>query len=191
MKWKTTWGLLIAAALLLGFILLFERQGSSPRGGEPRETRLLSIKPESVTAIQLRRTNQFVLRAERTNQSWGITSPIVYPAQGYSIERLLDELSGLSSFAYLSPEELRAGGKSVADFGLDVPVVALTLHHDGKRSELRFGAPTAAGEMVYFQILDRPGIYVVPAGVSKRLPRTANDWRDPLLLTLEGVNWDR
>jgi hypothetical protein len=181
----------VAAALLLGFILLVERRGTTPGEGARHEARLVSLKPESVTAIQLRRTNQFVLRAERTNQGWNITSPIVYPAQAYAIERLLEELGSLSSFTYLSPEELRAGGKTVADFGLDLPAAALTLHHDGKRSELLFGAPTAAGEMVYFQVLDRPGIYVVPGAVSKRLPRTANEWRDPLLFSLEGLNWDR
>ena len=114
MTWKTTSGLLLAAALLLGFILLVERRGTPPEEGARHETRLVSIKPENVTAVQLRRTNQFVLRAERTNQGWSITSPIVYPAQAYAIERLLEELASLSSFTYLSPEELRASGKTVA-----------------------------------------------------------------------------
>jgi len=191
MTWKTTWGLLGTAGLLLAFILLFERRPTKPETVSATQPRLVSINPESVTAIQLRRTNQFILRAERTNQSWNITAPISYPAQGYSIDRLLAELANLSSYTYLSPEELRAGGKTVAAFGLDMPAATLTLHHEGRRTELLFGAATPAGDMAYFQVLDRPGIYVVPSEVTRRIPQSANQWRDPLLLTLDGVSWDR
>jgi len=191
MTWKTTWLLLGSAALLLGFIVLFDGRAGKRTDVSAVQSKLVPISPESVTAIQLHRTNQFIVRVERTNQGWSVTAPISYPAQSYTIERLLADLTSLSSYTYLSPEELRAGGKTVAAFGLDLPMVTLTLHHEGKRTELLFGSSTAAGDMDYFQVLDRPGIYVIPSDVARRLPQSANQWRDPLLLSLEGVSWDR
>jgi len=190
MNWKTTWALLVAAALLFGFIALFERRPDAPKDSATGSARLLPIQPDKITSISLRRTNQFVLRVERTNQTWNLTSPIAYPAQGYAIEHLLEDLAALTPITYISPEELRSGGKTVAEFGLDIPSATLTLQEAGRRVELIFGAQAAAGDMAYLQVLDHPGIYVVAAQVSKRLPKSLNDWRDPLLLSLEGFSWD-
>ena len=191
MRWNTTWVLLLSAALLFGFIYFVDRRLSATSEPAPPPSALVSIKPEDITAIQVRRTNQFLLRAERTNQSWTITSPITYPAQNEIIEHLLKNVSGLTSYTYISPQELRASGKSVAEFGLDVPVATLTLVHNGHRTELLFGAPTPAGDLAYFQLLSTPGVYLVPGEILRRLPRKPNDWRDRALINLQGVNVDR
>src|SRR5438132_5270127 len=111
MRWNTTWVLLLSAVVLFGFIYFVDRQFSSSNEPAPPSSALISIKPEEINAIQVRRTNQFLLRAERTNQSWTITAPINYPAQSESIEHLLNSLSELTSYTYISPAELRAGGK--------------------------------------------------------------------------------
>src|SRR5947209_2683654 len=191
MRWKTTWVLLLSAAVLFGFIYFVDQRLSSSNEPPAPPSTLVSIKPEEITAIQVRRTNQFLLRADRTNQSWRITAPINYPAQSEIIEHLLKSLSELTSYTYITPQELRTGGKSVAEFGLDVPVTTLTLVHNGRRTELLFGAPTPAGDLAYFQLLSTPGIYLISAEILARLPRTANDWRDQTLINLEGVNADR
>ena len=147
MKWTNTWWLLASAAVLFAFICFFERQ--FPATGMPAAaaSRLVLIKPEEINAVQLRRTNQFIVRAERTNQTWNITAPINYPAQDFAIDHLLKTLASLASYTFISPEELKASQKSIAEFGLDVPMASLTLHHGGHRTELLFGAVTASGEL--------------------------------------------
>src|ERR1044072_3694662 len=107
MRWKTTWVLLLSAAGLFGFISLVAQHFSPSNERPPPPSTLISIKPEEITAIQVRRTNQFLLRADRTNQSWMITAPITYPAQSEIIEHLLKSLSGLTSYTYITPQELR------------------------------------------------------------------------------------
>lgn len=191
MKWTNTWWLLASAAVLFAFICFFERQ--FPATGMPAAaaSRLILIKPEEINAVQLRRTNQFIVRAERTNQTWNITAPINYPAQDFAIDHLLKTLATLASYTFISPEELKAGQKSIAEFGLDVPMASLTLHHGGHRTELLFGGVTASGDFVYLQLLNVPGIYVVPAEIFRRLPRTVNDWRDLALVNINGLNADR
>src|SRR5882762_6752639 len=111
MRWNTTWMLLLAAVVLFAFIYFFERSLPSSDAPTPPPPRLVSIKPEEVTAVQLRRTNHFVLRVERTNQTWNITSPITYPAADVAIEQLLNALAAMTSYTYISPEELKAGHK--------------------------------------------------------------------------------
>src|SRR5215207_467130 len=110
--WKSTWSLVGAAALLFAFIYFFERRVAPTNAPTPPPSALLKFKPSEVTVIQLRRTNQFVLRAERTNQNWNITAPISYPAERFTVELLLNTLATLLPSAYISPEELKAEKKS-------------------------------------------------------------------------------
>src|SRR5258706_3323944 len=191
MRWNTTGILLLSAAVLFGCIYFFERRFPASDEPKPMAPRLIPINPEAVTAIQLRRTNQFILRAERTNENWNITAPISYRADGYPVERLLASLAAVTSYTYISPEELKAGHKTLAEFGLDVPIATVTLHHDGRRTELLFGEASPAGDLAYFQLLDTPGIYLVPAELARQLPHTVNQWRDTALVNLEGINADR
>jgi len=187
MRWKNTGLLLLSAGVLFAFIYFVDRKLPSTDAPPLPPPRLIPISPQQVSAIQLRRTNQFILRVERTNQLWAITAPISYPAQDYVIEQLLNSLAGLASYTFISPQELKASQKSVSEFGLDVPVATLTLQQAGQRLELLFGGLTPAGDFGYLQLGNTPGIYVVPAEIFKRLPRTANDWRDTALVNLSGL----
>jgi hypothetical protein len=191
MSWKGTSILLGCAAVLFGFIYFFEqhRQGTADHGGPPPP--LLNLKPQEVTAIQLRRTNQFVLRVERANGQWALTAPLAYPAQPFAIDGLLQMLANLRSHASISPEELGETKRSVAEYGLDVPRATITLQQAGLRNEILIGAKTPVGNQVYIQVLNLPGIHVVSDEVFERLPRAPNDWRDPTLISFSGINFDR
>ncbi len=192
MSWKSTGLLLLLAGGLFAFIFLVERH-LTPTGvqtGAPKP--LLTLAPDDVTNIQLRITNQLVLRVERNNNgTWGMVAPLAYPAQTYAIEGLLLTLSEITTPTAIAPDELSASGKTVADFGLDVPQATLTLQHNGRRTELLFGSKTSVGDQVYVQLLNQPSIYLVSSEVLGRLPRHPNDWRDRTLLNFSTLNWDR
>ena len=191
MSWKGTWTLVGCAALLFGFIYFFEqhRKGTADHGGPPPP--LLTLKPQEVNAIQLRRTNQFVLRVERTNANWTLVAPLTYPAQPYAIEALLKTLANLRSQTFISLEELAETKRSVAEYGLDVPRATITLQQGGHRNEILVGAKTPVGNQVYIQVMNLPGIHVVSDELFERLPRGPNDWRDPTLISFAGINFDR
>ena len=193
MKWKTTWLLLGLAAVLLAFIFLVERHWkSTSQSGAPPE-RLLQLRAADVTNIQLRLTNQFLLWVERARPDapWNLTFPISYPAQSLKIEWLLQTLETLTPNTYIPPGELTANKRTIAQYGLDIPQATLTLQHNGQRTELLFGSPTAVSDQIYLQVQNRPGIYVVNSEVFDRLPRSHNDWRDTALLNLNGVGFTR
>ena len=80
MNWKSTWFLVFVSTTTLVYIALFERSSIQ----KPEQPQLIQFKPDQVAAIQLRRTNEFVLRTERTDETWKLVSPAIYPAQGTS-----------------------------------------------------------------------------------------------------------
>jgi hypothetical protein len=191
MSWRTTSLLVLLAAALFAFIYFVERH-SKPTGlrGQP-PGRLLQFTPAEVTSLHLRRTNQFVLEVGRANGSWNLTAPLFYPAQAVAIENLLRALAGLTNHVAILPDEMAAHRKTVADFGLDVPAATLTLRQGQRRTEILFGAKTPPGDQVYVQLLNAPGVHVIPAVFFDSLPKGPNDWRDTALLNLTGLNPDR
>lgn len=195
MRWKSTWRLCGFAVVLFAFIMLVERRYWRPtRAGAEPLPGLVSFKAAEVTNIQLRITNQLVLRVERLNAGlpWQLTVPFAYPGHLHRINGLLEELEQSVTRAYLSPKELKAGKRSLAEFGLDVPQAALTLQHRGQRTEILFGSRTATGDMIYAQVQNVPGVLVLGTEAFARLPRTPNDWRDVALFNLlNGIGWNR
>jgi Domain of unknown function (DUF4340) len=191
MNWRTTPLLLTLALVLFAFILMVERKQPVSSTSLQPPPRLLNFKPEDVTAVLLRRTNQLVLRADRTNSLWNLTLPLSYPARYYAIEGLLESLSRLDGRTYLSPEELKERNQNVAQFNLDIPLATLTLQQPQGRLEIMFGAKTTVGDRVYAQVVKSPGIYVIDSRPFDELPASPNDWRDTKLANLTGVSWDR
>lgn len=179
------------AAALFAFIYFVERHTPSTAARLQPPGRLLDFKPADVASLQLRRTNQFILKVERTNDTWNITSPIAYPAQPNAIEHLLTLLAGLEAQTKITPKELNEQKRSIVEFGLDVPSATVVLGFKGHRTEILFGAKTSLGDRVYMQLMNSPDIYVVSAEAYDRLPPTLNPWRDIVLVSLVGLGSDR
>ena len=192
MRWKPTWILLGAAAVLFAFIFLFERR--LPDANKP-PPRLLAFKAVEVTNIQLRLTNQLILSAARAKAGaevpLNLTFPVFYPARHHAIQPLLNALAEVTPHAEITAQELKAGKRTIAEFGLDVPQATLTLQHNGQRIEILFGSRTPVGDGVYVQVLNQPSIYIVSAEFVNVLPRSYNDWRDLSLLPSAGIQLNR
>jgi len=185
MRWKPTWILLSIAAVLFAFIFLFERRLPDANRPPPR---LLAFSPGEVTNIQLRLTNQLTLSVARAkpgvNVPLNLTFPVSYPARHHAIQPLLNALAEVIPVAEISAQELKAGKRTIAEFGLDVPQATLTLQHHGQRIEILFGSKTPVGDGVYVQVLNQSSIYILSAEFVNALPRSYNDWRDLSLLII-------
>ena len=190
MRWKPTWILLGIAAVLFAFIVLFERRLPDPNTPPPR---ILAFKANEVTNLHLRWTNQLILTASRTKPGalWNLSFPISYRARDHAIEPLLRALAEAVPHAEISAQELKAGKRSIAEFGLDVPQATLTLQHNGQRIEILFGSKTPVGDGVYAQVLNQSPIYILSAEFVNALPRSKDDWRDLSLLASAGFQMNR
>lgn len=182
--------LIALAGALFAFIYLVERHIPSTSARLQPPGRLLDFKPAEVTSVHLRRTNQFVLKVERSNDTWNITSPFSYPAQPYGIQNLLKLLADLQSQTKITVKELGEQNQSIAKFGLDVPSATVTLGIGGRRLEILFGSKTSLGDRVYMQLMNSQDIYVVGAEVYDKLPPSPTAWRDIFLVNVN-PNADR
>ena len=194
MNWKRTWLLWLLCGVLLAFIYFVERRTPSTSLSPNLPAPLVTFKASDITGLRLSRTNQPIVRAERTRDTWsliGPPGPTFYPAQTYAIESLLQMLEGLGRRAFIPLSEISSRKATLADFGLDVPQASLTLLQNGRRTDLLFGSKTPVGDQVYLQLPSAPGLYVVGAELFDRLPQSASDWRDTALLHLAGLEWDR
>ncbi len=180
---------LIVAVVLFAFILFQQHYLRKAVGGPVKV--LPTLKAARVTCVQVRPAAQLEIRAERTNGTWQLTEPLVYPAQAASIETLLSELEALRPAPYISERELRNHPNTDEEYGFAAPQASITIEQPGYAARLRVGSKTAPGDQVFLQVVGVEGVYVVDAGFLKYLPRSADDWRDTALINLSGQVVDR
>jgi hypothetical protein len=152
------------------------------------------FNPAKVTSVEILRSNNntiHTIRAERTNDQWRLTRPVVYPAQSTAIENWLELFTALNRRVWISAQELVTRSGGLATFGLDEPRANVTIQHGDKRILLRLGDKTPVGEQIYLQIVGSDGVYVTESLLADRLPQSSVDWRDPVFLSLVGLKFDR
>lgn len=183
---RNTWVWVTLAVGLFAFVWFFERHWSAPVSGAPLI--LPGLKPEAVTSVQVRPLD---LRAERVNGEWQLTRPLRYPARADAIESLLTNLAQLQAQTHIPAAELRQHTNMDAEFGFNPAQASLLIQETGNRHQLLVGARTPPGDQVFLQVVGAEGLYVVNADWLKLVPQTANEWRDPGFVCLQGLAFDR
>jgi hypothetical protein len=174
------------AAILFALILFFERQ-QRHANAEPAQI-LVNLQPQSVTSVQIIPAGVLEIRADRTNQMWLLTKPIVYPAQPAAIEALLDALQKLTPAMRLSAGELRERPDAEKEFGFDSPQISLVIEAGEQRWQLLVGNKTAPGDQVFLRVVGVEGVFVTDADWLQFIPRTDSDWRDTSLVDANQIN---
>jgi hypothetical protein len=187
----TRWLLALAVGLFL-FIVFFERRAPDTDVRADRASRLFAdLVPAEVSSLEYTRGTNLMFRLERAGENWQYRVPFVYPAVNPGVERMLEALAALRSRSRVTPREVRAQTNRLAAFGLDPPTATLAFRCGERRTEVRFGAATALGTQVYLQIVGQADLVTIDRNFLENLPATANDWRDPALLSLSGFAFDR
>ena len=188
MNSRNTWRWLIVALALFGFILFHQRYLRRTGAGPIKV--LPTLKAAEATSVQVRPAAQLEIRAERTNGTWQLTEPLVYPAQAVSIEKLLAELEALRPAPYITARELRNRPNTDQEYGFATPQASIIIEQPGCTFRLRVGTKTSPGDQVFLQVVGTEGVYVVDAGFLKYLPGSPDDWRDTALISLNGLAFD-
>lgn len=191
MRGKLTGWLLVLVAGVAAYIFMFERHTLDSGQHAARAQRLLpDFNAVAVRSINLSSTNP-LLNAERDGRSWKLTAPVVYPARTAAVESFLTAIGELTSDHRIDGKELSRQSNGLAAFGLQPPRSTLKLQMETNEVELRFGSMTPVGEKLYFQIVGLDGVFATGSNFFNRLPKLANDWRDPALVRTEGLSFNR
>ena len=189
MNAKNTWLLLAMAALLAGFIFAWEKYVAVP-ARQPVFV-LPGFNPQAITSIQVRLSGQPELLAQRTNDSWQLIKPLLYPARPENVEALLAALGSIRPDRFISARELIGRPDAEADFGFDKPFATVTLFSGPDRKQVILGARTAPGDQVFVEVAGIPGVHLVSTNLLGVFPQSAGDWRDPALLDWKALTYDR
>ncbi len=192
MNSKRTLILLALVAGMLGFIILFERQGNEEATTVGKTARLFAnFNPSSASAVEIvLRTNR-IIRAERVHDDWMLKMPIQYPANAARIDGLLNALSLLNRQSHITAQELLSQKQNLAAFGLDPPLASIIVELPHERVELKVGGKSPVGNQVYVQLVGSDGIFFTDALLHERIPQQPDDWRDPTFLRLRGLTFNR
>ncbi len=143
---------------------------------------LPGMQPSSVTGIQVIPAGALEIRAARTNNTWLLSKPIVYPAQPAVIESLLTALQNLVPATRISAAELREHGSADADFGFDSPQLSIVIEAAGQHWQLLVGNKTAPGDQVFLRVVGVDGAFVADDQWLKLIPHQVNGWRSTALV---------
>ncbi|HEX5397603.1 MAG TPA: DUF4340 domain-containing protein [Verrucomicrobiae bacterium] len=189
MNSKTTGIWFVIAAALFAFILIFEHFLRHEAAGP---TPLLpNFRPADVTRVQVYPPppNALEINASRTNGSWLLTEPVVYPAQSTAVEALLDAIKKLAP-ERLDPAEFRQQTNSEQSLGFENPQARIVIAAGDQNLQLVVGNLTAPGDQVYLRVVGREGVFVADAGWLRLIPRTADAWRDTALVDAGQAQFD-
>jgi hypothetical protein len=191
MNSKTTCGLIVLAAGLFAYIVFFERRSlDSAERAEQAAQIFPDFDPTQITSIEIHRTTNLLLRAERADEQWRLAHPL-YPAEPVRIENFLRAVEFLKAYSHISRQELSSYTNARASFGLDPPQATVTLRTRTNGISFLVGIKTITGEHLYLQRIGDTRVGVTDARFLAFLPASAEEWRNPLLLQSERLAFDR
>jgi hypothetical protein len=191
MNTRTTWMLLVCAALLGGWIWFQDRPSprSVPAASGPA-ARFPLIEPSTLTAVELMRSN-VLIRVERIAGRWEMKLPVAYAAQSAAVDSFLEAIAKLAPNSYIRSHEFSDQSDALRAFGLDASAAVVTLLGRNTPLILKLGAHAPLGSQFYLQRVGDDGVYTADAEFLSRLPKSPDDWRDRALLQLPDTSYDR
>ena len=180
-KHTLTWFVVAVALLVSIFVYRFMQRSNVPESLQV----LPGLHPYAVTSVDVSPNGASEISVLRTNDTWFLTQPVYYPAQGAAIQGLLDALQKLNAAIRITPEEERENHGANAAYGFDNPQVSLAIQSGDDRREILVGNKTAPGDQVFVRVVGLDGVFVTDVGWLKFIPQSNNDWRDPALVGSE------
>ena len=185
MKSKSTilW-FLLAAALATAIWVLDTYFQPAATGEKPL---FAGLRPDQITGLQVIPAGAREISVTRTNRTWLLEKPILYPGQAAKIDGLIDALQKLTPVLSFSAGDMSARKDADAEFGFDNPQFTLDLAAADRTWHLRVGNKTATGDGVYVRVVGATGAYITDTAWLQFLPHDTSDWRDTALADVPDV----
>lgn len=179
MKAKTTplW-FLIAAALAAAIWMINTYVQPADSGPKPL---FPGLRGDQLVSIDVVPAGNRQISVVRTNQTWFLEKPMVYPAQAAALDGLISALQKLSPTLTFSAGDLSGRKNADAEFGFDNPQFTLDFASASQNWHLLVGNLTAPGDGVYLRIVGTSGAFLTDPAWLQFLPHDAGEWRDTTL----------
>jgi len=188
MKSRTTLILVLLAVVAGGLVWLDARKGLTTEDATAKRRRLVDLRSDEVTRVELIHSNQTVV-VEKAGEQWNIKAPLAVRASTGSVNAILDELEFTERERTLTEKEL--AGTKLAEFGLDTPRVRATVTGKKGAVTVLVGGETPTKDGLYVQVAGSKSVSVVRKELFDRLNVQLDDLRDRQLVDFPTENASR
>lgn len=162
MRYKFTIILLLLNLIAFSAIVFLNQQAKRSASSGSGLSGQIGREIIEADRIELRSRNLPAARIlTRNGATWSITEPMQWPANYFAVNRILNQLQFLEEDASFSVDEIEKTGQSLADYGLEDPLVELKIAEGDQTLTLRIGTLTEIGNNVYILGPDQQNIFVV------------------------------
>lgn len=162
MRIRFTLLLLLLNALAFGLIFFLDQRGQEADRNALKLAE--NIRDEVVGAQQIKLSGRAINlphALNRAGENWQITQPFEWPANYFSVNRILNQLQFIEEDTSFSVSTLRENGQTLADYGFDDPLLKISLLHNTGTRSLTIGTPTEIGNQLYLLGPEQATVYVV------------------------------
>ena len=121
------------------------------------------------------------------NGNWNIVQPIIWPANSDTVTLISSELQFLDPEISFSQADLAKGGQSLKDFGLDKPILKVTLENAKGKQLLLVGSPTVYAGRLYVMNPADGMVRVISQGDIASLYAPIEQLRDNRIFTTNAI----
>lgn len=180
MTYRSTLIYLLAVILFLGFYLFETRREEKQKQDQEAIKALLSLQPENLTRIALRKEKQDIVLEKRDGGEWEITTPLRAPADPFALARIANILGALKYLRIISKDP-----RDLSEFGLEPPDFVISYRAGNKEGSLAFGDKSPVEEGFYARRDSDRTVYLVWGPDKADLNKTLFELRDKGLFTLQ------
>lgn len=178
MRLKFTLILLALNILAFGLIAYLNKQGKEIKTESSTLSMQFGSELMDAERIELHGSGLELPRVlERQGSTWQLIEPMKWSANYFAINRILNQLQFLEEEASFPVDEIENTGQSLADYGLENPLLKLSIVDKDERISLSVGTLTEIGNNVYLLGPKERRIFVVNRQVIDGLITDLNDLR--------------
>jgi hypothetical protein len=178
MRFKFTVFLLSLNVIAFGLIAYFNHQAKQVEPSIGGLSRQIGRELIDADRIELHGRGIETPRIlERKGSTWHLIEPMQWSANYFAINRILNQLQFLEEEASFSVDEIEKTGQSLADYGLENPLLKIVIAEGDETISLSIGTLTEIGNNVYFLGPDEREIFVVNRQVIDSMLVDLNDLR--------------
>jgi hypothetical protein len=179
--------LLAALAGIVWWSVTNDRQDDAGGKGSKDNPKLVSVKDEDVTKLEIQRRDGESVVLQRDKNGWAMQSPKAVHTDTEAVAGVVSTMTGLTWDRLVEDK-----GGDPGQFGLSQPALQVSVTgKDGKRTTLQVGDDTPAGGAWFAKLDGDPRIFSISGGVKAGVDKTWRDLRDKRLITSDDQKLSR
>jgi hypothetical protein len=170
----------LAVALgLICYLTFIDKKIPGTKEAEQQETELFKFATDDVTGLEVSNVHGvFIFKKE--NNHWEIKAPVITPADGPTVEQVLNEIAFAQPQRVIKIDGSNPGDQAnLKEWGLSPAAERVVIHTPTKNYELQVGRKTAINDSVYARASGRKNesVRIIPLAVKDILQKDLSSFR--------------